>query len=224
MEKRTIGLSLAVIMVLGLVGFAEAQAKVPSKTIRKVITPQIAPATPPPAEAPVARPAVPPPPVEVKRADEWRGLFGWGINTALSGKVLSGSILGAVRGDIIFSDPLKMGGAIGLAEDAVEYRLGLGYAASDKLKSVPIFADVVVHLREGSLFGLDPYIGAGAIYNAYGTGKVSGGLGGQAYLGLLADLGLGSKTGFSLGYASYQVGETLMDNGPFIAVTQPIKF
>ena len=192
-----------------------------------MITPQISPvAAPTAAISPEAAPETPPPPpepiAEIKKPEE-PGLFGWGTNTAASGKLLYGSILLGLRGDVIFSDPLKLGEKIGLAEDAVEYRVGLGLAVSDKLKTIPLFADAIVYLKEGSLFGMDPYLGAGLIYNLYGTGRVSGGLGGQLYLGILADLGFESRAGISVGYATYKVSDSLSDSGIFVTLSQPIK-
>jgi len=223
-------LSIASLILTLSIMKAEAETKVIKKTVKKVVTPQIAPAQPPKVEptpeADVAEPLPPPPPppnYEIKVTEEDKGLFGWGLNTDIDGKLLFGSILFGARGDFVFSDPLLIGEKIGLAEDAVEYKVGLGLAISDKLKTIPLFADAVVYLKEGSLFGMDPYLGTGLILNLYGTGKVSGGLGGQLYLGILADLGLDSKTGFSLGYGSHQVGNDLSDSGIFFNVAQPLR-
>jgi hypothetical protein len=225
MMKKVQLISLLLVLVFLAVA-AEGQSKVIRKTVRKTVTPQITPVAPPKAATtevvPVA-PLPPPPPVEVRTPEKSKGLFGWGLNSALSAKALYGSLLLGVRGDIIFSDPLFLGEKIGLAEDAVEYKLGLGFALSDKLKTIPLFADVNVYLKEGSLFGLDPYLGAGLICNIYGTGRVSGGLGGQLYLGLLANLGFESRTGISLGYATYKVGENLSDSGIYLSICQPLK-
>lgn len=233
--KRTMALLSIITLIITLSAFladgADAQTKVIKKTVKKVVTPEIAPAQPPkveptPEAAPVEPPPPPPPPpptYQIETPEEDKGLFGWGLNTDIGGKLLFGSILFGARGDLVFSDPLTIGEKIGLAEDAVEYRTGLGLAVSDKLKTIPLFADAVVYLKEGALFGMDPYLGAGLIFNLYGTGKVSGGLGGQIYLGILADLGLESRTGFSLGYASYKVGSDLSDSGVFLNVAQPIK-
>ncbi|MDD4178965.1 MAG: hypothetical protein PHH14_02835 [Candidatus Margulisbacteria bacterium] len=218
---------LLIVLALGWATCANAQSKVIKKTVKKVVTPQITPVAPPETTAsPKIVPEVPSPPsptFEAQKPKEYKGLFGWGWNTDLSAKLLSGSLLAGVRGDIIYADPLSLGEKIGLAEDAVEYKLGLGFAFSDKLKTIPLFADMVVYLKEGSLFGLDPYVGAGLIYNLYGTGKVSGGLGSQLYLGMLVDFGFESRTGIALGLGTYNVGNNLSDRGVFITFTQPIK-
>ncbi|MBI5400323.1 hypothetical protein HZB07_06970 [Candidatus Saganbacteria bacterium] len=205
-----------------------AQSKIIRKTIRKVVTPQIAPVQPPKttatSEVTETVPLPPPPPTfEVRLPQTNKGVFGWGLNTDLTGKLLLGSILLSARGDVIFSDPLKLGEKMGLAEDAVEYKVGLGVAMSDKLKTIPLFADMTLYLKEGSLFGLDPMVGAGLIFNLYGTGRVSGGLGGQFYVGILNDFGFADKTLITLGYGTYNVGGSLSDSGLQIAISQPLK-
>ncbi|MBU0630885.1 MAG: hypothetical protein KKC80_08250 [Candidatus Margulisbacteria bacterium] len=227
MKNKFVSLALAFCLLFSLAAAAGAQNKIIRKTIKKVITPQITPLQAPTtsASAEVA-PEIPPPPepiAVIKKPEESKGLFGWGLNTAANAKLLYGSILLGLRGDIIFSDPLKLGEKIGLAEDAVEYRVGLGMAMSDRLKTIPLFADAIVYLKEGSLFGMDPYLGAGLIYNLYGTGRVSGGMGGQMYLGILADLGFESRAGISVGYATYKISDALSDSGIFVTLSQPIK-
>jgi len=222
-------------IIFGLVAFlfageSDAQSKIISKTVKKVITPQITPAAPPktnPTEevTPEVTPPPPPPDYEIKTIKENKGLFGWGLNTDIGVNFLTGngSLIG-IRGDIIFSDPLKLGEKIGLAEDAFEYKIGLGYGSGNNFYTIPLLAEAVAYLKEGSLFGLDPFIGTGLIYNLSGTGPLSGGLGGQIYLGILNDFGFGSgKTGISLGFGSYKVAETYSANGVQLAVSQPIK-
>lgn len=226
MKHLSILLGLA--LIFGLASNTEAQTKIIKKTVKKVVTPQITPVNPPKIETtkevvPDLPPPPPPPPTdEVTTIEQDKGLFGWGLNTDVGGKLLFGSILAGVRGDIVFADPLTFGEKIGLAEDAVEYKLGTGFVFSDKLKSIPLFADAMVYLKEGSLFGMDPYVGAGLIFNLYGTGQTSGGLGGQIYLGILADFGLDQRTAVSVGYGSYKVGDNLSDSGLFINIAQPI--
>jgi hypothetical protein len=229
--KKHIGMFVLFAVLLSIcVSAAEAQSKIIRKTVKKVVTPEIAPVQPPKVEPSpeVVSEEVPPPPppptdYDVKPVEEDKGLLGWGWDADAGGKLLYGSILLAGRGDLVFADPLLLGEKIGLAEDAVEYRVGLGGVISDKLKSIPLFADAVVYLKEGSLMGMDPYIGTGLIYNLYGTGRVSGGLGGQVYLGILADLGFEQRTGICVGYASYKVGNILSDSGIFVTIAQPIK-
>lgn len=226
---KYLSILLGLALIFGLASNAEAQTKIIRKTVKKVVRPQITPVQPPKTETTKeVVPDVPPPPpplltYEVTTIEEDKGLLGWGLNTDIGGKLLFGSLMAGIRGDLIFADPLTLGEKIGLAEDAVEYKLGTGFVMSDKLKSIPLFADAIVYLKEGSLFGLDPYVGAGLIYNLYGTGKVSGGLGGQIYLGILADFGLDQRTAVSLGYGSYKVGNNLSDSGLFLNISQPIR-
>ncbi|MBN2057186.1 MAG: hypothetical protein JW782_00080 [Candidatus Saganbacteria bacterium] len=229
--KKFLSCALMIFVLMSLAAFsASAQTKIIKKTVKKIVTPNIAPVeAPEPAAskevAPVEPPPPPPPPpdYDAQLPETDKGLLGWGLNTDVAAKLLYGSILLGARGDIVFSDPLKIGEKIGLAEDAVEYKTGLGLVIADTFKSIPLYADAVVYLKEGSMFGMDGFIGTGLIFNLYGTGKVSGGLGGQIYTGILADLGLDSRTAISLGYATYKVGNDISDSGIFINIAQPIK-
>ncbi len=227
--KKFLSILFVVVLAVSITAVAaQAQSKIIKKTVKKVVTPQITPAQPPKVEptkevVPEVPPPPPPPDYSMQPLNEDKGLLGWGWNTDIGAKLLYGSILFAVRGDIVYDDPLKLGEKIGLSEDAVVYKVGLGAVMSDKLKSLPLFTDAVVYLKEGSLFGMDPFVGTGLIYNLYGTGQVSGGLGGQAYIGVLADFGFDQRTELTLGYASYKVGENLTDSGIFISIGQPIK-
>lgn len=222
-------LIIALLLTLAAVS-ASAQTKIIKKTVKKVVTPNIAPVEAPEPEVSkevvsVEPPPPPPPPPDynAQLPETNKGLFGWGLNTDVAAKLLYGSILFGARGDIVFADPLKIGEKIGLAEDAVEYKTGLGLVLADTFKSIPLYADAVVYLKEGSMFGMDGFVGTGLIFNLYGTGKVSGGLGGQIYTGILADFGLDSRTAISLGYATYKVGTDITDSGVFINIAQPIK-
>ncbi|MBU1026360.1 MAG: hypothetical protein KKA31_01355, partial [Candidatus Margulisbacteria bacterium] len=200
---------------------------------RKVITPEIAPVAPPDTgeatdESDDDMPPPPPPPPtvttrEVVPLKSSTGLFGWGLSTDLSALVLSGDkSLWGIRGNLVFFDPLALGGKIGLAEDAIEYKLGLGYVSASDFYSIPLYADVVVYLREGSLFGLDPYVGAGLINNISGTGSASGGLGGHIYVGVLTNWANDAgRTSISLGHGTYKVADAYSASGIFLAITQP---
>ena len=215
-----------VLILLVCVNGANAESKVIRKVIKKVITPQITPvAAPKVAPSEEVSPEIPPPPVPetgIAVPKENKGLWGWGLNTDCGGNILFGSIMLGARGDIVFEDPWKLGEKMGLADDAVEYKLGLGYVFSDKLNSVPLYADMVLYLKEGSLFGIDPYLGAGLIYSVVGSGS-GGGLGAQAYLGVLANLGFASRTGIAVGVANYVVGNGPTDGGVFFSISQPVK-
>ena len=227
---KYLSIILSLLLVLSFAAGSNAQSKVIKKTVKKVVTPQIAPVPAPTnnttKEVDLSEPPPPPPPppdLDQIVPKTHAGLLGWGQNADIKGKLLFGSLLASVRGDIIFADPLLLGEKIGLAEDAVEYKVGLGFVLADTFKSIPLYADAVVYLKEGSLFGLDPYVGTGLIFNLYGTGKVTGGLGGQIYLGILADLGFDSRTGLSIGYGTYKVGNNISDSGIQISMVQPFK-
>jgi len=240
--KNTKWLSLLLVASILLVCQSSTLAqskKIVRKTITKVVRPEIAPVPPPaimtPEVVPVLPPPPPPPSYEAEQLKGPAGLFGWGVNAAVGGSYLMNRVgqqgllgLLTIRGDMVFEDPLMLGAKIGLAEDAVEYKLGVGLAFGNDLnnnpiKSIPFFADSVVYLKERSLFGLDPYVGAGLAFNLYGTGQRSGGIGLQLYGGILCDFGLGSgKTGIALGYGSLKVDPDRVAEGLFISVTQPL--
>lgn len=239
-NKTLLKIMVSSLCAVSLVSFsasvAQAQSKVVKKTVRKVVTPQISPATPPLENIPTSEvkeaPTAPSVPdnTEINPLKEDKGLFGWGINTDWGLGYLAGNSVLALQTNVVFSDPLKLGEKIGLAEDALEYKVGLGFGSgNDKdnkaFKSIFMGADAVLYLKEGSFFGQDPLLGAGLNYNLYGTGKTSGGLGFNAYAGMLFDFGLGSgKTAISLGYKNLKVAENFNAPGIFFAVSQPIKF
>jgi hypothetical protein len=169
---------------------------------------------------------------EVQPLSKSASLFGLGINADVALSYLfnrsgqSGAFLG--RGDITFDDPLKLGAKIGLAEDAIEYKLGLGALIGNdingnSIKSIPLFADAVLYLREGSLFGQDPFLGAGLNYNLLGSGSQIGGLGGQYYGGCLVNLGLPfGKTAIIIGYNVNRVNTLRSAEGVTLSVMQPL--
>jgi len=237
--KKTLVFILVLGVCLSCASSSFAQNKIIRKTVKKVIHPSIAPAEPPKTATNEAVPKVPPPPPtapagEVETPKPEKGLFGWGINTDCSTLYLLNrtgqtGLLGVIagRGDIIFSDPLLLGSKIGLAEDAVEYKVGLGLAygndiSNSTIYSIPLFIDAVVYLKEGTFFGTDPYLGAGINYNLYGSGRVTGGSGSQIYAGTLIDFGFESgKTGINLGYNAIRAGSIRAAEGITISASQP---
>ncbi len=219
---------------------ASAQSKIIQKTVKKVITPEIAPVDPPEENAetvPDLPPLPPPSPPENQSEilEKNSGLFGWGINTDVGGLYLYNrtgqegllGVLGA-RGNLVFEDPMQLGSRIGLAEDAFEYKLGLGLTLgndtnNEPIFSIPLFTEMVVYLKEGSLFGLDPFVGAGVNFNIFGTDSTMGGMGTQIFGGILADFGLESgKTALSLGYNTINVGSLRSAQGLTFSVAQPL--
>ncbi|OGC33030.1 hypothetical protein A3J90_08570 [candidate division WOR-1 bacterium RIFOXYC2_FULL_37_10] len=233
----------ALILVLTFLFFAgssaSSQSKTVKKTIKKVIQPEIAPVAPPESldeEKIFPEVSAPPePPIEeYKVKSEPKGLWGLGLNTTCGGSYLFNlkgqqGLLGALsmRGDIVFGDPWSTGSKIGLAEDAVEYKAGLGYSMGSgtddqPINAIPLYVDAIIYLKEGSLFGMDPFIGFGLNFNLIGRDGKSGNLGGQVYGGILANFGLGGKTEFSIGYQSMKIGDGVPSaNGIIFSVAHP---
>ena len=193
----------------------------------------VVPPPPPPAPtpAPVAPVVIVPTPA---------GLFGWGLNTDMTGSYINtgkGKVNGtlALRADVVLDDPLALGTMVGLQANAIKYKVGLGgvYGVDingNRIKSIPLYADVVVGLPADWMGGLETYIGGGINYNLYGNqlnanSERTGPIGAQAYVGVMADLGLGGKTGFEIGYGAVRTGgdpATVSAKGLMLSVTQMI--
>lgn len=235
MKKLAI-LTLVAILTLTFISSSLAQNKVIRKTVRKVIKPEIAP-EPAPVEEPAVieeMPDLPQPPPEPGTFGQ-DSLFGWNTKSELNGSYAYNSgqsgFLGLVGGNLnlIFADPAGLGSRIGLAEDALEYKAGLGlFLGQDKndlnMFSLPLIANATLYLKEDSLFGLDPFIGAGVNLNLIGTDSTMGGLGFNLFAGSLADFGWGTgPTEFKLGYRSIKVGDIRTSDGIIFGVGQPIK-
>ncbi len=235
--KKTLALLLVLTLTVTFVTSAFAQSKVVTKTIRKTIKPEIAPA-PAPNESPsneaLEMPEPPPPPTN-HAAKTNNGIFGLNTRADINGSYAYASgqkgFLGLLGGgaNIIFADPALFGSKLGLAEDALEHKVGLGaYVGQDKndlnMFSIPLIADVTLYLKEGSFFGLDPFVGAGLNLNLIGTNSTFGGMGYNLYTGMLADLGWAAgPTEFKVGYRSIKVGDIRTSDGIIFGIGQPIK-
>jgi len=235
--RKIFALLLALTLTFTFTTSAFAQSKVVTKTIRKTIKPEIAP-NPAPAEAPsneVLEMPAPPAPPTTPAASANNGIFGLNTRADVNGSYAYTSgqngFLGLLGGgaNIIFADPAQLGSKIGLADDALEYKVGLGaYVGQDKndlnMFSLPLIADATLYLKEGSFFGLDPFIGTGINLNLIGTNSTFGGLGYNLYTGMLADLGWGTgPTEFKVGYRSIKVGDIRTSDGIIFGIGQPIK-
>jgi len=182
-------------------------------------------------EASVSTPVAPvPPPVTVKPvAAPSAGLFGWGLNTILSGQWINtgkGQLSGTVglKGDVVLDDFIGAGPMVGLSADTIKYKLGLGVydGGGAGLKGIPVYAGGIINLPAEMLGGVESYLTGGLNYVVYGNGKTSGKIGGDAYFGMNFDLGLGlGKTGFELGYSVVRTN-TASTKGFSISVSQPI--
>jgi hypothetical protein len=178
----------------------------------------------PTAPKPVAPSAVPAKPAAAASA----GLFGWGINTDLTGLYintgkgqLSGSL--GLRADWVLDDFVGLGPMVGLSDKAIQYKLGLGYVqGGGGIKAIPVFADGVINLPADMMGGVKTYLAGGINYVVDGNGQTSGKVGGEISIGLKADLGLGlGETAFELGWAAVR-SNTRSSKGLTLAVSQPI--
>lgn len=167
----------------------------------------------PPPPTPVA--PTPRPPVPVARPTApTGGLFGMGINTGYSVGYLAGKSVIVGRGDIILADPMGVGPMLGLSEDAIAWKVGLGGALASKdindneVKAIPLFVDGIVSIPADVMGGVESYVGAGVNYVLYGTGKETGSYGGQVYYGIKGDIGLGGDSYAELAYSIIRSGAT----------------
>lgn len=173
---------------------------------------EAAQAPPPPPPAPVPPPPPPPPIVEVAPPAAV-GLFGWGIKTSadigyITGDGDTSSLL--ADGAIVLSDPLAMGSMIGLAEDAINYKIGLGLTYGDDrngntFNAILIAGDGILNLPEEALGGIKSYVGGQVNYPIYKTeNRPEGRIGALLYFGVKGDigLGLGGDSYAELGYGA----------------------
>ncbi|MFC1571735.1 hypothetical protein ACFL31_04200 [Candidatus Margulisiibacteriota bacterium] len=165
-----------------------------------------APVAPRPPASPSARPVA---------AGE--ALFGLGLNTGYSVGYVAGNSIVAARGDLILADALAIGPMLGLSEDAVSWKVGLGAATgkdiNDKsVSSIPLFVDGVVAIPADLLGGIASYVGGGLNYALYGSRaagtKRLGSVGGQVYYGIQGDVGLGGTSYAELAYSIVRSGNT----------------
>jgi len=173
--------------------------------------------TPPPPPPPVA---VPPPPPPVKAAPPSAaaptGLLGMGIQTAVEGGLIAG--MAGLSANVLLADPMGLGAMVGLPANAVMYKLGVGYAQGNDTnsvswKAVPITLGGVVMLPADMMGGIETFVGGGINYVAYRTGQTSGSIGGDIYVGVAGDLGLGGKTYGEVGYSILRTGAS--DKGAY---------
>jgi len=166
--------------------------------------------TPPPPMAPVPPP--PPPVAGTMVAAAPAGLFGMGLNSCISAGYIMGKSTMVGRGDLILSDVLGIGSMLGMGENAVNWRVGLGGASgndiSDKsIKAIPVFFDGILNLPADMMGGIESYVGAGVNYTVYGTDRKTGTYGVQAFVGVQGDLGLGGKSFAEVGYSAIRCGD-----------------
>ncbi|MFA5113552.1 MAG: hypothetical protein WC529_04570, partial [Candidatus Margulisiibacteriota bacterium] len=121
---------------------------------------------------------------------------------------------------LVLDDFVGLGSMVGLGAKSINYTVGLGgFYGGGGLKAIPVRAGGIIALP---LAGLDSYLAGGLNYVVYGNSTTSGNIGGDAALGIKADLGLGlGKTGFELGYSVVR-SKTVTSKGLSLSVSQPI--
>lgn len=216
--KKLIALLVVCGLVMGLVGVYTADAAVAKKVmkkkvvvkkapVKKVVKPAPAPVAPPPPMA-VPPPPPPPPPVARPVAPAPTGLFGWGLNTAVDAGLIAGMM--GLTGSVILPDPIGLGPMVGLPANAVMWKLGAGYAQGNDKNKVSwraphLIVDGVINLPADMMGGIETYVSGGLNFI---VGRAAGGsYGGQAYVGVKGDLGLGGKTYGQVGLGILRTGE-----------------
>jgi len=215
--KKLVAIVLVVGLLVGVAGIYASDAvvkKAPVKKVVKKVAPKqvapkparVVPVAPAPMPAPVApAPAPSPAPVAVKPAAS-AGLFGWGLNTDAQIGYLAGQSAITGRADIILDDPMAIGSMLGLKSDSVKWKLGLGAlngndSSNKSMKAITVAFDGVLMLPADWFGGVSTYVGGGLNYDVYGTGGKSGSLGGQGYVGVMGDIGMGMSPSYAqLGY------------------------
>lgn len=172
---------------------------------------------PPPPPSRVAPP--PPPPRRVAPPPpEGAGMLGMGVNTSVEIGLIAGMV--GLTGNVLLEDPMGIGPMIGLPANAVQWKLGLGYAQgkdtnSNDWKCIPLIIDGVINLPADVMGGVESFVGGGLNYVIYRTGQTGGSYGVQAYVGIQGDmgLGLGGKTYGEVGYSILRTGTS--DKGAY---------
>lgn len=168
---------------------------------------------PPPPPAPTR--AVPPPPPPPRRVAPpppamGAGMLGMGLNTSAELGLIAGML--GLTGNFLFEDPMGIGPMIGMPANAVQWKLGLGYAqGKDKNQNdwrcVPLIVDGIINLPADVMGGVESFVGGGINYVVYRSGQTSGSIGGQVYVGIQGDLGMGlGKSYGEVGYSILRTG------------------
>lgn len=162
-----------------------------------------APVTPPPA--PVVRAA--PAPVSA-------GMFGWGLNTGYTAGYIAGNSVTLLRADLILGDGLGIGSMLGVGQDAINWKIGLGGALGTSIsgrsaKAIPLFIDGIINIPADLLGGVESYLGGGVNYALYGTGRTTGSYGGEIYYGIKGDIGLGGKSYIEVSWSDIRSGSSV---------------
>ncbi|MFA4844022.1 MAG: hypothetical protein WC632_03625 [Candidatus Margulisiibacteriota bacterium] len=229
-------LRFLLLVCLLLLVIAPAKALYPQAIdpAKKVVQPPIAPLEPlQPADGTTFSPApLPPAPIsnEADPLAQPKGLFNWGRNGEINSAAMLGNGWYLTAGSALaFEDPWRLGEKFGLAEDSIVYKAGLTFGFGNTPGKVFFsllqgVGETTVYLKEGSLFGLDPFIGAAFMLNLSGTDNSSGGLGWRLFGGAAMDLAFGlGRAEVAAGYETDRSGRTHAAEGLFFAVRKPIR-
>lgn len=212
--------ALVLILLSSLTGFSWAVT----------FDPQIAPPTPPdlPENVPFLFPPTSPTTQEYPVLPAEHKLFGLGYKGELAGlcqlNSASGQSLINLWGAVLnvrFADPWSLGRQLGLAEDALEFRLGSGLVVANNSTSgqqltLPLLAAARLYLKESSLWGLNPFVGLGVNLNFEGFPTNFGRAGALVQAGVVH-----GRLEFSIGYNSYRASSDNYAEGFLFTVGQP---
>lgn len=220
-------LALLLIILLSLAGFSLAVTFIPP------VTPQ----TPPdiPEDAQLLSPPTAPATQEFPSLSPPQKLLNLGYRGELAGFCqLNGSAgeslinLWGTLFNLRFDDPWYLGRQLGLAEDALEFRLGSGFVLASnptngQQLSIPCLAAARLYLKEGLFFGLDPFVGLGVNFNLEGFPAGLDRAGGTILGGFFYNVGQPeNKVAISLGYNSYRINGDNYAVGWLFSVGQPV--
>jgi len=171
-------------------------------------------AAPPPPPPPPRRATPPPPetrtvaPRAVPKKAQPDSMFGLGIRTTIDGGYITGSgktasFIGGAA--MIMDDAMALGPMMGMAEDAVKYKIGLGGTygkdySDHTFNAILVTFDGILHLPD-EWTGMQSYVGGQVNYPVYKS-DVAGAPGGAVYCGIQGDAGLGGLTYGEVGYGA----------------------
>ncbi len=187
----------------------------------------------PPPPPPPPRRATPPPrrvaPKPVPKKAQPDGLFGLGIRTTIdTGYITGGGKTASLIGGwaMIMDDAMALGPMMGMAEDAVKYKVGLGGTygkdySDNSFNAILVTFDGILHLPE-EWTGMQSYVGGQVNYPVYKSDP-AGAPGGAVYYGIQGDAGIGldSPSYAEVGYGAAR-REGYSSKGFFVKVGQHI--
>jgi len=190
------------------------------------LNPPTTPLTPPEPSGEILNYPTAQPTSEFPTFNSSPGIFGWHKESEIGAALGLLNYLGGWV-NLKLADPLKTGNYLGLAEDALVYKLGTGFifgqaANQQGFFTIPCQLEATLYLLENSFWEGDPFIGTGLNYNLLGTNGQSGGFGWKYYCGLQRDFGFGlGRCDVAFGYNSYRVKDNLLASSYYFAISRP---